>query len=349
MSSDVSITDYPDDNVYRFSRLLVASRYGGYAQKQKKYIKEIINKVENSDKDVDELKQEIGDLIKRSKANKGGKDTKIYEKTCQMVSEILPRIESEKDLNDLKLASESVLRITEVKDNISEKEDLLEDIVDNTIENDDGSLDKSKAYEALEKVDENGLEINLGEQRNAITSYVEELIEELENEGRDKEEIARIVSGIVQEYERRMGQTRVANAGGDLEIALERIFQRFGLPSTGDPEHDGDLELDNKIEGPDGKIGFSCKRTLRERFRQSLTRESEVDVDEIWYISLMLDDVSENKIQDMKNDGSKIHVPRSSYVWKKYGGKEKFEDVLRPADKLLDDISDFTGCELGSN
>lgn len=160
---------------------------------------------------------------------------------------------------------------------------------------------------------------------------------------------ARIVSGIVQEYERRAGQSRAATAGNVLETALQHIFDRFGIPTTGKPEQFGDLEIDNIADGPTGRIGFSCKRTLRERFRQSLSRQADIGVDEIWFVSLLLADVSREKIEDIHNDGGRLYVPRDSFVWDRYGDDSGLGGTLRPADAFLTDVADFISVDLNES
>ncbi len=43
-----------------------------------------------------------------------------------------------------------------------------------------------------------------------------------------------------------------------------------------------------------------------------------VGVDEIWFVSLLMADISREKLGDITNDGSRIYVPRDSFVWNKY-------------------------------
>jgi len=223
-------------------------------------------------------------------------------------------------------------------------ESEIVEIVDDTLENEAGGLDRTAAYDALFNVDFEGEAFQLGAQREPLIEYIHEKMEALRSDPYISEkEVARIVSGIVQEYERRAGQSRASTAGNVLETGLQYILSRFDIPATGTPEHFGDIEIDNMVRGPEGSIGFSCKRTLRERFRQSLSREAEIGVDEVWFVSLLMADVSREKLQDISNDGGRIYVPRDSFVWNRYREDEELSYTLRPADQFIEDVVEFTG------
>lgn len=242
------------------------------------------------------------------------------------------------------MAIDAVVRTTEILEETPRfGETEIQTIVEETLSDDQGQYHRNRAYEALYTVDLEGEALQLGAQRRPLIEYISELMDDLRDSGRDSEEVIRIVSGIAQEYERRVSQSRSSTAGSVLETALQQIFDIFDIPATGAPTHFDDLELDNIAEGPEGKIGFSCKRSLRERFRQSLSRQAEIGVDEVWFVSLMMADISREKIVDMHNDGNRIYVPRDSFVWERYGDDEELSYTLRPADRFIDDVADFIG------
>jgi hypothetical protein len=348
------MADYSGDpseyKVYWFARDLVASSYGSYAAKEMETLRQLsstlMSELQSDGLDLEQQKEQIRETITGSvNRTYGGDISKRYRQTEDLAERILRRIEEEGDLRELQIAIDAVVRTSEILDTTpSFGKHEIREIVDETLERDSGYLDPSRAYDALFNVDFDGEAYQLGAQREPLINYVREKIEELRADPRiEEDEVARIISGIVQEYERRAGQSRAATAGNVLETGLQHIFDRFGIPATGDPAHFGDLEVDNIVEGPSGSIGFSCKRTLRERFRQSLSREAEIGVDEVWFVSLLMADVSREKLQTISDDGSRIYVPRDSFVWDRYEHDENLSYTLRPADQFIEDVVDFTG------
>jgi hypothetical protein len=352
------MADYSGDpsefKVYWFARDLVASSYGSYATKETQTLKQLSSRLGNelegkgllNETDLETQKKQIRDTITGS-VNKtyGGDISKRYRQTEDLAERILRRIEEEEDIREFRIAIDAVVRTSEILDTAPSfgKQEIIR-IVNETLETDKGNLDPSKAYDALYNVDFEGEAYQLGAQREPLIDYIYEEMAELRDDPHlEQREVARIISGIVQEYERRAGQSRASTAGNVLETGLQHIFNQFGVPATGDPAHFGDLEIDNMVDGPEGSIGFSCKRTLRERFRQSLSREAEIGVDEVWFVSLLMADVSKEKLHDISNDGSRIYVPRDSFVWNRYNNDDDLSYTLRPADRFIEDVVEFTG------
>ncbi|SNZ12798.1 hypothetical protein SAMN06269185_1930 [Natronoarchaeum philippinense] len=345
--------DPSEFKVYWFARDLVASSYGSYATKETETLKQLSSQLERSvsddhtgnDRSLEEQKQLIRESITGS-VNRIYRDdiSKRYRQTEDLVERILRRVAEQDDIREFRIAIDAVVRTSEILDTTpSFGESEIVEIVDQTLQTENGSLDPSKAYDALFNVDFEGEAYQLGAQREPLIEYVHERMNELERESHiGAQEVARILSGIVQEYERRAGQSRASTAGNVLETGLQHIFNQFDIPATNDQAHFGDLEVDNKVAGPEGAIGFSCKRTLRERFRQSLSREAEIGVDEIWFVSLLMADVSREKVEDISNDGGRIYVPRDSFVWNRYSDIDDLSYTLRPADQFLEDIVEFT-------
>jgi hypothetical protein len=87
-----------------------------------------------------------------------------------------------------------------------------------------------------------------------------------------------VLSAFTQEFERRAGQKRKKRAGGSLEEAAKFILDYYHIKCAEAPEHfQADIEVDNWIKTKDGwLIGISCKRTLRERWKQVSSADSAV-------------------------------------------------------------------------
>ena len=341
-------SDFAEFKLYWFSRDLVASRYGSFSRLETDALRTLSNRLDNqlaSNENLETLIGTIeGTILGAVSPTYGGDISKRYRQTEDLVERILRRIENKEHIRELQIAIDAVVRTSEILDTAPGfGVEEIKDIVDESLLSDSRKLDPTQAYNALYNVDIEGEAYQLGAQREPLVEYVGDLIRELEGNRMEVDEVARIVSGIVQEYERRAGQSRASTAGNVLETALHYIFEQFRIPATGSPEHFGDLEIDNIVRGPSASVGFSCKRTLRERFRQSLKREVEIDVDEVWFVSLMTADVSREKLQDIRNDESRIYIRRDSFVWDRYSGDADLSYTLRPADEFLYDISEFTG------
>jgi len=344
--------DPSEYKVYWFSRDLVAARFGSYATKERETLQRLADTLRQQlNRDATtaaDCRETIEETILGS-VNRiyGGDISKRYRQTEDLVERIQRRVETLGDVDEFVLAAEAVVRTSEILDDTARfGQDEVRHIVDETLLDDDGDSHPDRAFDALYNVEFEGEAVQLGAQRAPLIEYVDELMGDLRGSDVESGDVARIVSGIAQEYERRAGQSRAATAGNVLETALQRIFDQFGIPATGTPAHFGDIEIDNIAEGPNGKVGFSCKRTLRERFRQSLSRQAEIGVDEVWFVSLMMADVSREKLTDIYNDGGRLYVPRESFVWERYSDDDEISYALRPADRFVEDVADFIGAEV---
>lgn len=353
-SPESSENSKKEHNVYWFLRYLVASRYGNYASKEITQLRRLSSRIDTlieEDDDLKSIKKEIEDIILGPVSKEYGDDiSKRYRQTEDLVERISRKISSKEAVKDLKIAIKIVIRTTEIQEGMLQfGRDEIVKIIDETLNVNTGKrVDPSKAYDALYNVDMKGEEHQLGAQREALVEYSKELMKK-DYSDLDRDKRIRILTALSQEYERRAGQSRSSTAGGVLETALQHLFDRFGIEASGKTEHMGDLEIDNKVEGPEGSIGFSCKRTLRERFRQSLRRQSDIGVDEIWFVALMMADISKDKVKNIGEDGGRIYVPRDSYVWNHYSDDQEVKDALYPADNFLEDISRFTGLSIKSS
>ena len=337
------------NNIYWFLRDLGAAKYGGFAVSEPDVVLTLGRRLEAQlaeDAELEVLRETIRNgILGAVNEYYQGRRTKRYAQTEELVKQILVRIEHREDVRDFKRACKPVVKTTEVLSSAPDfDEESVVGVVEATLINDDETAyQPEKCYHALEAVDDAGTRLQAGGQNVALVPYITELLEETEDisdRGR-----SRLLSAVVQEYERRAGNKRKSDAGGVLETALNAVFDAFDVPVTGTPRHFGDFEIDNLLKTDQATIGFSCKRTLRERFRQSLTRNAELEIDEIWFIPLSTDDISREKIEDVQADGGRIYVPRDSYPWKEFGGADEL-DAVRPGDEFLADLEEFTGIEI---
>lgn len=111
-----------------------------------------------------------------------------------------------------------------------------------------------------------------------------------------------VPSGFTQEFERRAGQKRKQRAGGSLEDVTDFILNYYQIERAKAPEHfQADIEVDNWIRTKDGwLIGISCKRTIRERWKQVSSAEatilSKFKIKHIFHVVTYDEDLSDDKL-----------------------------------------------------
>ena len=158
-----------------------------------------------------------------------------------------------------------------------------------------------------------------------------------------------VLTAFVQEFERRAGQKRKNRAGGSLEDVVTFLFDFYNFKSHATPEHfQSDIEVDKWFKCRDGwSIGISCKRTLRERWKQVSSAEGNVlsryKIREIWHLITYDSDLSDDKITMLGqqrhvfylNDDGERYLSASNHIGMK--------DYVRPLSNLIDDIAHEQG------
>ncbi|MEO1165339.1 MAG: hypothetical protein AAFV98_16255, partial [Chloroflexota bacterium] len=155
-----------------------------------------------------------------------------------------------------------------------------------------------------------------------------------------------LLTTFVQEFERRLVRgKRPQRSGRSLEDVTGVILNHFEIPNFNDaPEHIKTVfEVDKLITLPNGwRIGVSCKRTLRERWKQSITLDEKLlDENKIystWHVLTHTGDLSVDKIQAIGELRSIIYVPDDSYFYKENLANHAIRNCLRPMSKFIDDI-----------
>lgn len=155
-----------------------------------------------------------------------------------------------------------------------------------------------------------------------------------------------IYTAFVQEFERRLGQKRKARGGNSLETVVSFLFDYYKFPSTGAPSHfDQDLEVDKWYKCKDGwSIGISCKRTLRERWKQVSQADrgtlSHFKIKELWHIITYDKDLSDDKIVRLGEQGQIFYLMDDSDTYIRCSGHVGMKDYVRPLSSLISDIRD---------
>ncbi len=339
--------DSPEEiqnDLYWFLRYLIKADYGGIATNNPGTVKELRRKL-NHLLDNDAELEELHSAIKNTLLGATTKGTDKYKEVNQLVAKINGRVDSRESAWELKRSCQPILKSTQALDRAPEiDDDTIKLYVDNAIEDSDGSLSPRNGFDAFTTIDEEGTIVQAGGQNKQLILLVEELLENDCHPDSDlsRREQAILLASVCQEFERRAGQSRSSNAGGVLETGVEYLLDRFGLPVTGEPSHVDTVEIDVFVETEATTLGLSCKRSQRERFRQSLRRDSDTDLDAVWFVTLETGDISEEKLNHIAEDNARAYVPEETPAWKEY----KAHEAMYPGSDFVEDIAEFLDVEL---
>lgn len=151
-------------------------------------------------------------------------------------------------------------------------------------------------------------------------------------------------TAFIQEFERRLGQKRKSRAGGSLEDVATFLFDYYKFSNTDAPSHfNQDLEVDKWFKCKDNwKIGISCKRTLRERWKQLSQADrgtlSHFKVKELWHLITYDKDLSDDKIVRLGEQGQIFYLMDDSKTYNKCKVHPGMKGYVRPLSHLVNDI-----------
>ena len=160
-----------------------------------------------------------------------------------------------------------------------------------------------------------------------------------------------ILTAFVQEFERRLGQKRKNRGGSSLEDVVHFIFNYYGFSSAEIPFHfDQDLEVDKWFKCKDGwSIGISCKRTLRERWKQVSQADrgtlSHFKIKELWHIITYDKDLSDDKVVRLGEQGQIFYLMDNSDTYLRCSEHIGMRNYVRPLSLIISDIRDNLGCK----
>ncbi|OPZ99877.1 MAG: hypothetical protein BWY70_00863 [Bacteroidetes bacterium ADurb.Bin408] len=153
-----------------------------------------------------------------------------------------------------------------------------------------------------------------------------------------------ILTAFTQEFERRAAQKRKKRAGGSLEDVTDFILEYYGIKRATAPAHfQADIEVDNWVKTKDGwLIGISCKRTIRERWKQVASAESTVlskfKIKYIFHIVTYDEDLSDDKLSLLGGLRHVFYLPDDSRRLKYASEHVGLKNYVRPISQLVDDL-----------
>ena len=214
------------------------------------------------------------------------------------------------------------------------------------------SQGKKSVAEVLASWDSLGVRKCLDIEREEIIACFTELRRALGRMNTTPEEDNAVMTAFVQEFERRAGQKRKSRAGGSLEDAVTFLFEFYGLKSHSRPEHfQTDIEIDKWFRCKDGwTIGISCKRTLRERWKQVSSADgdtlSKFKIREIWHLITYDRDLSDEKITMLGAQRHVFYLDDASTTYIKASQHIGMKNYVRPLSGIIDDIATEQGIKI---
>ncbi|CCD29271.1 hypothetical protein CAGGBEG34_220019 [Candidatus Glomeribacter gigasporarum BEG34] len=158
-----------------------------------------------------------------------------------------------------------------------------------------------------------------------------------------------VLTAYVQEFERRLGQKRKGRAGGSLEDVTSFLFKYFNIKAENKPDHfQADIEIDKWILRRDKwLIGISCKRTLRERWKQVSSAHHDVlnkfKIWQVWHLITYDEDLSDDKLTLLGIQRHVFYLPDNSRRLESARNHLGMKDYVRPMSQFIHDIKKEQG------
>jgi len=338
------------DNAYWFARMLISNdKYGSIGKNNKllsiiaSSLRVIAKENKNSGNTLKLQKQTLKNIL----SERFSKATAILARVQKLIVDLDIEIKDPKDMDVFILTCESImLPINQAIENIpSDDKEFTESIAKSYL---DIQGEKGLAT-VINLWDDLGVKGCLTAERTEIVKAFTTLRVLLAKDKDLKEDDRDIVlTAFTQEFERRAGQKRKSRAGGSLEDVTSFILKYYGIKSATAPSHfQADIEVDNWVKTKDGwLLGISCKRTLRERWKQVSSAEATVlskfKIKHIYHILTYDEDLSDDKLTLLGGHRHIFYLPdnsrRLAYASKHIGLKA----YVRPMSKFISDLKSQT-------
>ena len=190
--------------------------------------------------------------------------------------------------------------------------------------------------------DDLGVEGCLNAERSAVVREFTRLRRDIQE--MPEMEANMILTAFTQEFERRLSQKRKGRAGGSLEDVTSFLFDYYRIPAAHAPDHfQADIEVDKWVRCADGwLIGISCKRTLRERWKQVSSADrgvlSKYKIKQMWHLSTYDEDLSDDKITTLGNQGHLFYLRDDSRKLLNASNHVGMKDYVRPMSSFVEDL-----------
>lgn len=336
----------PWGNVYWFARMLIASdQYGGVGTNSQLMLNLASGMQLALDKTKQESEQGSVDILRltvREILMNRSPDTKRYAAVNKLVEDLCDKLLTRTDFKVLGLTCEKII--------------VPINMALTAIPNDDREFAESVAKALLGSKGEQGLAsvINLWDEvgshgcltaeRVQIVRFFGEIRHFLDNQDLVSLDKDIILTSFCQEFERRVGQKRKGRAGRGVETVTSFILDFFKIPASPAPEHfTTGLEIDRWIKNKEGwYIGISCKRTLRERWKQAYTSDTDLlnrhKIKALWHVLTFDKDLSDDKLTEMGSYRAVFYLPDDSPRYLHASRHPGMKTYVRPLTSFIKDL-----------
>lgn len=337
----------PWDNAYWFARMLIDSdKYGGIGKNSQKMlsvangIKSLLSSIEFLKNDTETQYKTLCDTV-RDTLLQNKKAGRSYDAVVNLCNDMFDLMETTRDFEVLALTCEKVMvPINKALDAIPSDDSEFVVSVGKALLEAKGAKGLSNIINVLDEIGSKGC---IAAERSEIVQAfgdVRKLLSQMLN----SEEMDIVLTAFCQEFERRAGQKRKGRAGRGVEGTTSIILDYFGIKTAHEPEHfTTGLEIDKWIKTKDGWIiGISCKRTLRERWKQAYTTNLDLlnrhKIRQLWHVITFDRDLSDDKITEMGSYRAIFYLPDDSTRLKNALRHPGMKDYVRPMTRFIDDL-----------
>lgn len=334
----------PWRNAYWFARMFINGDKYGAVGKEYKLLTNIcmaLRTILSDESQPDEIKLILSkEIIIELFQKRFSRKTSKTERVDLFLLDLFEKLKTIKDVEVLILTANSIL----IPINMA-----LERIPSN-----DKEFTESIAKAYLDKLGENALAtvITLWDDAGVMGCLTAERIEVVRGFTHLRRDIAQmpeleanmILTAYVQEFERRLGQKRKGRAGGSLEDVVSYLFKYFNIKAEHGPEHfQSDIEVDKWVRCKDRwLIGISCKRTLRERWKQVSSASTEVlsnyKIKEIWHLITYDEDLSDDKLTLLGGQRHVFYLRDDSRRYQYAKSHLGMKSYVRPMSDFIKDL-----------
>lgn len=341
----ISMLRNPWENVYWFARMLINSdRYGGIGGDSKTMLSlasGLRTFLDSSRTDDDAiLVATAGAFIEELLQKKWGA-TKKRSAVELLLTDLKTRLVTLRDIEVFCLTIEQVLVPTnDSLKNIPNDDRVFAEAVVNALLKTKG---EAGVREVINLWDNLGLYGCLAAERTEVVKRFSTLHDHLQKIVA-REELSIILSAFCQEYERRVGQKRKGRAGRGVESAASFILGFYNIKASPRPEHfTAGIEIDRWVRTADRwYIGISCKRTLRERWKQAYTTDTGLldrhKIKYIWNLITYDRDLSDEKLTEMGSHRVVFYLPDDSDRYESASTHPGMKGYVRPLSQFVKDL-----------
>ena len=342
--SDTSLNSSPWSNAYWFARMLInGDKYGQVGKNNKLMLdlaKNLQNVIENQSLTLNERVELSKASLRSIIADYYPNENKKSERIRLFVDDLSIMFRS---INDIQVFMFTLVDVMIPINN------SLEIIPSNDLQ---FTQTTSKEYlsahganglpTVLKFWDDAGVKGSLSAERIEVVrefGYLRQKLAKFGDEAADQ-----MLTAFVQEFERRLGQKRKKRAGGSLEDVTSFLFKFYDIDTTNAPDHfQADIEVDKWLRCKDKwLIAVSCKRTIRERWKQVSSANAETlskyKIRQIWHLVTYDEDLSDDKITLLGSLRHVFYLSDESRIYLSAKEKIGLRNYVRPMSKFIEDL-----------